>query len=165
MREKIERLLDGIIKLFGIIAGILFMAMALIVTYNVIMRYFVGRPPVWAIESTEYIMVFATFLAAAWVLKQEGHVRIDILVVRLPRKGQYILSLVASFLGVVACGLLAWYGTEATYSLFSRGVIMMKMMPWPKWILVAPIPLGILLTMLQFLRRLFNLLEQREARE
>ena len=163
MAGKIDRILDGIIKFFGIIAGILFAAMGLIVTYNVFMRYFVARPPVWAIEITEYIMVYATFLSAAWVLSVDGHVKIDILVERLSPKKQHILSIVVSFLGVVTCSVLGWYAVKATYNLYTREVIMMKMMPWPKWIMIAPIPVGILLTLIQFLRNIMTLLRRKEA--
>lgn len=165
MGGKTDRILDGIIKFFGVIAGILFMMMALIVTYNVIMRYFVVRPPVWAIETTEYIMVYSTFLAAAWILRVDGHVKIDIVVIRLSPKSQHILNIVVSLLGLVSCGLLAWYGMEATYSLLSREVIMMKMIPWPKWILVAPIPVGMLLTLIQFIRNLVGLLGSGQTKE
>jgi TRAP-type C4-dicarboxylate transport system permease small subunit len=122
------------------------------------MRYFVARPPVWAVETTEYIMVYATFLAAAWVLSVDGHVKIDILVMRLSPKNQYLFSVIVSFLGLVACAVLGWFAVQSTYNLYTRDVIMMKMMPWPKWILVAPIPLGILLTLIQFIRNLVSLL-------
>ena len=83
----------------------------------------------------------------------------------LSKKSQYALSILVSVLGIVACGLLAWYGTKATYSLYSREVIMMKMMPWPKWVLVAPIPIGILLTFIQFIRKLFGLLDRKDVTE
>lgn len=162
MSGKIDRILGAIIKLFGVIAGILFMMMALIVTYNVVMRYFVARPPVWAVETTEYIMVYATFLAAAWVLSVDGHVKIDILVMRLSPKNQYLSSVVVSFLGLIACAVLGWFAVESTHNLYTRDVIMMKMMPWPKWILIAPIPLGILLTLVQFIRNLVALLGRKE---
>lgn len=163
MSGKIDRVLDGIIKFFGIIAGIFFMTMALIVTYNVVMRYFVARPPVWAVETTEYIMVYATFLAAAWILSVDGHVKIDILVIRLSPKRQHILNMVVSFLGLVACALLGWHATKATYSLYTREVIMMKMMPWPKWVMIVPIPVGLLLTLIQFIRNFVNLLRRKNV--
>ena len=165
MIEMTNKIIDGVINFFAVIAGILLATMALIVTYNVIMRYFVNRPPVWAIETTEYIMVYATFLAAAWVLKHGGHVKIDIILVMLSKKRQHALSVLVCILGIVACGLLAWYGMKATYSLYSRDVIMMKMMPWPKWVLVAPIPIGILLTFIQFIRKLFGLLARKDVTE
>lgn len=160
---KRRGIIDHVITFLAVIAGGLLAIMALIVSYNVLMRYFIGKPPVWAIETTEYILVFSTFLAAAWVLKQDGHVKIDILVIRLSKKSQHALSLVVSFLGIVACGLLAWHGAKATYSLYSRDVIMMKMMPWPKWFLVAPIPVGMLLTLTQFLRNLVILLRAKDG--
>jgi TRAP-type C4-dicarboxylate transport system permease small subunit len=163
MSGKIDRILGGIIKFFGVIAGILFMTMALVVTYNVVMRYFVARPPVWAIETTEYIMVYATFLAAAWVLSVDGHVKIDILVMRLSPRNRYLLSVIVSFLGFVACAVLGWFAAKSTYDLYTREVIMMKMMPWPKWILIAPIPVGILLTLIQFIRNLVALLGRKEV--
>jgi C4-dicarboxylate transporter DctQ subunit len=128
----------------------------------VVMRYFIGNPTVWAIETTEYILVFATFLAAAWILKHDGHVKIDIVVVRFSQKGQHALKVVVSFLGIAACGLLAWHGIKATYSLYSRDVIMIKMIPWPKWVLVAPIPIGILLTLIQFIRNFIALIRGKE---
>ena len=165
MIEMTNKIIDGVINFFAVIAGILLATMALIVTYNVIMRYFVNRPPVWAIETTEYIMVYATFLAAAWVLKHDGHVKIDIILVMLSKKRQYALSVLVSVLGIVACGLLAWYGMKATYSLYSREVIMMKMTPWPKWVLVAPIPIGVLLTFIQFIRKLISLIATKEVAE
>ena len=163
MAGKIDRILDGMIKIFGIIAGVIFASMALIVTYNVVMRYFLSRPPVWAIEITEYAMVYATFLAAAWVLSVDGHVKIDVVTMMLSRRSQRILSVVVSALGVGTCALLGWFAVKSTHDLFAREVIMMKMMPWPKWVMVAPIPVGILLTLIQFIRNLITLLRGREA--
>lgn len=160
---KRKGIIDHVITFFAVISGGLLAIMALIVSYNVLMRYFIGKPPVWAIETTEYILVFSTFLATAWVLKNDGHVKIDILVVRLSKKTQYALNLVVSFLGIVACGLLMWHGAKATFSLYSRDVIMMKMMPWPKWVLVAPIPVGFLLTLIQFLRNFVVLLRTKDG--
>ncbi|MFH1488810.1 MAG: TRAP transporter small permease [Pseudomonadota bacterium] len=163
MTGKIDRILGGIIKFFGIIAGVIFAFMALIVTYNVIMRYFFARPPVWAIEITEYSMVYATFLAAAWILSVDGHVKIDILTIGLPSRSQRTLRVAVSFLGIVTCALLGWFAVKSTHDLFAREVIMMKMMPWPKWVMVAPIPVGILLTLIQFIRNFIALLHGKEA--
>jgi len=160
---KKRGIIDHVIIFLAVIAGGLLAIMALIVSYNVLMRYFIGKPPVWAIETTEYILVFSTFLATAWVLKHDGHVKIDILVIRLSKKSQHVLNLVVSFLGIVACGLLVWHGAKATFSLYSRDVIMMKMMPWPKWVLVAPIPVGILLALIQFFRNFVILLRTKDG--
>lgn len=156
--SRFDRILGRVITFFGIVAGILFMTMALIVSYNVLMRYFLGKPPVWAIETTEYILVYATFFAAAWILRKDGHVKIDILVICLSPRTQHILRIVVAILGMGVCGLLAWYGIKATYSLYVRDVIMMGMIPISKWILIGSIPLGIILTLLQFILMFLELI-------
>jgi TRAP-type C4-dicarboxylate transport system permease small subunit len=149
---------------FAVIAGILLLVMTLIINYNVFMRYFIGKPPVWAIEITEWILLYSAFLAAAWVLKEEGHVVIDILVVRLSRKNQHILKVLVCFLGILTCGFLAYHGFRAAYSLYNRDVIMMGMILMPKYILVVIIPVGISLTLIQFIRIIVALLRGKDSK-
>jgi TRAP-type C4-dicarboxylate transport system permease small subunit len=149
---------DGLIRALAVIAGVLLVTMALVVSYNVLMRYFIGKPPVWVTEITEWILLYATFLAAAWVLKEDGHVKIDVVLIRLSQKNQYVLSVVVCVLGILTCGFFAYHGAKAVYSLYKRDVIMMGMILMPKYILVAVIPLGILLSLIQFIRVLKGLL-------
>ena len=56
--------------------------MALWITYEVLMRYFLERPTFWAVDLSEYAMLWAAFLAAPWVLRCEGHVRVEVFVER-----------------------------------------------------------------------------------
>ena len=107
---------------------------------------------------TEWILLYATFLAAAWVLKEDGHVKIDVVLIRLSPKKQYILSVIVCILGILTCGFFSYHGAKAIYSLYQRDVIMMGMILMPKYILVAVIPLGILLSCIQFIRILKGLL-------
>lgn len=159
--RKGSLIFDRIIGALAVIAGILLLAMALIVSYNVLMRYFIGKPPVWAIEMTEWILLYATFLAAAWILKVDGHVKIDVVVIRLSQKKQHILSVIICILGILTCGFLSYHGVKAVYSLYKREVLMMGMILMPKYILVAVIPLGILLSSIQFIRILTGLLTRK----
>lgn len=152
---------DGLITALAVIAGVLLLGMVLIVSYNVLMRYFIGKPPVWATEMTEWILLYATFLAAAWVLKKDGHVKIDVVVIRLSQKKQHILSVIVCILGILTCGFLSYHGVKTVYSLYKRDVIMMGMILMPKYILVAVIPLGILLSSIQFMRILKGLLTRK----
>ena len=150
--RKGSLIFDYLITALAVVAGALLLGMVLIISYNVLMRYFIGKPPVWTTEMTEWILLYATFLAAAWVLKEDGHVKIDIIVMRLSQKKQYVLSFIVCILGILTCGFLAYHGFIATYSLFKRDVIMMGMILMPKYILVGIIPLGILLVFIQFIR-------------
>ena len=155
---KASLIFDGLIRALAVIAGVLLLVMVLIVSYTVLMRYFIGKPPVWATEMTEWILLYATFLAAAWVLKEDGHVKIDVVLIRLSQKKQYVFSVIVCILGILICGFFAYHGAKAVYSLYKRDVIMMGMILMPKYILVAVIPLGLLLCFVQFIRSLKGLL-------
>ncbi|MFH1349930.1 MAG: TRAP transporter small permease [Pseudomonadota bacterium] len=150
--RKGSLIFDYLITALAAVAGALFLGMVLIVSYNVLMRYFIGRPPVWAIEMTEWILLYSTFLAAPWILKEDGHVKIDILLIRLSQKRQQTLGFIVCILGILTCALLSYHGVKAAYSLYKREVLMMGMILMPKYILVAVIPLGILLSFVQFIR-------------
>ena len=50
------------------------------------MRYFLNRPLVWVLELTEYALLWVTFLGAAWLLRQGGHVQVDVIVDFMSRR-------------------------------------------------------------------------------
>ena len=58
--------------LFWLVA-LLVPAMALIVTYEVVVRYAFGRPTIWVTEIASYMLVAVAFLGASWTLKCGGH--------------------------------------------------------------------------------------------
>ena len=69
--EKLTSFFDRIIVLMSIVAGILLVFAMLIISGAVFSRYFLNRPIGWVIEISEYIILFITFLVAAWLLKLE----------------------------------------------------------------------------------------------
>ena len=152
---------DRIISFFAIIAGALLVIMVLIICYGVFMRYFIGRPLSWTLEFTEYILSISTFLVVAWVLAKDGHVKIDILTTNLSPKNRHIVNIIVYFLGILICGFIVWHGVRTTYSLYIRDIVMMKVFPIPKYILVSFVPFGMLLTLIQFIRLLSATLSER----
>ena len=65
-------------------AALLIGAMALLIAGDVGLRTAGWGSLPWSVEVAEYILFGATFLAAPWVLREGGHVRVDVLVRLLP---------------------------------------------------------------------------------
>jgi TRAP-type C4-dicarboxylate transport system permease small subunit len=148
-----NRVLDKIIDFFGFLGILLMVIMLAVVTLDICARYFFNKPLLWTHEVTEYAMVWVTFLGAAWVLRKEGHVIVDIVPSRLNAKAKAMLFTVVSIIGIPMMFLFIWYGTKVTIDLYlTKRMLSTVMMP-PAWILYTIIPLGSLLLMLQFLRR------------
>lgn len=140
-------------------AAFLIAAMMVIVTYDVIARYFFTRPNIWAMPLTEYILVYATFLAAPLILKNEGHIVMDIAVSRFRPKTALILGVITSLIGVTVCVVLLWQGSKELAYSFARGTITL-IQPWriTEWPTLVAVPFGSLLLSIQFLRRTYGFL-------
>ena len=69
---------DALSEFTGRLAGWMFFAVGLFVTFEVFMRYVLIMPTVWVDEISRIFQVWATYLAIAYVLKHRQHIVIDI---------------------------------------------------------------------------------------
>ncbi len=158
-REYLWTVFDRVIKFFAVVAGVLLLLITLFVSYSVILRYSGFRPPIWILQFTEYGLLWVTFLAAAWLLKHEKHIRIDTLVMRFSPKTQQIFNLVVSVLGIAVCFIIFWFGTQKTLDLYTREILDVKGVIVPLYPLFLIIPLGGLMLLIQFIRNFLELLK------
>lgn len=150
---KAGAIFDSIIAFLARWASTLFIATMLIVCIEVFMRYFLNRPQTWVVETTEFGLLFIAFLGAAYLLKQEWHVKIDMVLARLSRRGQALLNTITSILGVAICLTFVVYGTQATMMCFEIGRRTRGAMLTLQWPLIMIMPIGFFLLSIQFLRR------------
>lgn len=146
---------DRIIGTLAFFAGIILLLITIFVCYSVIVRYAGFKPPVWVLQFTEYALLWITFLGAAWLLKKDGHIRIDTLVSRLNPKSLRIVGIIDDFLGFVVSGIVCWFGTLHTIDLYQREILDVKGVSVVKYALFLIIPLGGLTLSIQFGRDLF----------
>ena len=154
--NKGSSIFDRTIGVLAFFTGILLIIMILSVTFEIIMRYFLGQAPIWVIEISEYILLWITFLAAAWVLKQEGHVKMDFAVMRLSSRSQYLITSITSMIGVIVFFIIAWYGVRVTWEHYQIGYFIAKPLRTPSSAVIWVIPLGSFLFSLQFLKRAYS---------
>jgi TRAP-type C4-dicarboxylate transport system permease small subunit len=156
---------DRIIRFFAVVAGVLLLLITLFVSYSVILRYSGLRPPIWILQFTEYGLLWITFLAAAWLLRHEKHIRIDTLVMRFGPKTRQIFNVIVSVLGIAVSFVIFWFGTQKTLDLHARQIMDVKGVIVPLYPLFLIIPLGGLMLLIQFLRNFLELLKTRQGSE
>lgn len=163
--SKLGRVFDFAIDKMARLGDVILMFLMLSVCADVILRYFFNRPQAWVAEISEYLLLYITFLGAAWVLKNEGHVIVDVLVAQVSPKTRAVCGVISSVIGTFVLLVILWFGTLETLDLFKRGVHNPSVLEFPKAPLVAIIPFGSLFFMIQFLRRTFGFLRSmRESR-
>ena len=150
------RVVDVVITAFGLLAVIIVAALAFCVGLEVVMRYFFDAPTRWVIEFSEYALLWLAFLSSAWILRQEGHVRVELLTEMLSPRWQRRLHFVTSWLGAAVCAVFFWVSTTYVLGIRESGEILFKSVPIEKWTVMAVIPPGLALLAIQFVRRAFQ---------
>ncbi len=123
------------------------------VDVEIIYRVISGKAQLWVIEVSEYILLLMTFMGAAWVLKKDAHVKMDVLINRLEPKTQAILNMVTSIIGAVFILAIVWYGVQVVWTDFVKGTTYYKAVGFPRAPIILFIPLGSLLLFIQLIRR------------
>lgn len=149
---------DWTINLLAFLAGLFLALLMLIICYEVVMRYIFHAPPGWVVEVCEYMLLYITFLGTAWLLKKDGHVRVDIVLALLNPGIRRLLNILTSLIGAVGCLFLFVYSLLSTWHHLEKATLVIQTMNTPKWILTAIIPIGSFLLVIQFLRNFFVLL-------
>jgi C4-dicarboxylate transporter DctQ subunit len=147
---------DGLITACGVLAVIIVAALAICVGLEVVMRYFLGAPTRWVIEFSEYALLWLAFLSGAWILRAEGHVRVEMLTEALPPVWRRRAHFVTSCLGAGVCAVFCWVSTSYVLGVYASGEMLFKSVPIEKWAVMAVMPPGLALLALQFARRAFR---------
>lgn len=157
---KITAIFDGTIDFLALLAAMLLAFIMLGTVTEVAVRYLLGGSIKWMMETVEYSLLFITFLAAAWLLRSEGHVIMDVIINRLKPRTQAQTNMITSILGMVICLVVAWYGAEVTWSNFQRGIVLGTVLEPPIFIILSIIPVGSFFLSVQFLRRTYHYLRK-----
>ena len=146
------RLHDFICDAFAHALAWLTLAMTLGIGYEICMRYFFIRPTKWAVDFTNYTLLYITFLGAAWLAKHDGHVELTFVLDRLSSRTRGVMKAINSLFCALVCVFVIWYGAKDAWDAFARGTLVVGPLPIPKYPLVAVIPVGCFLLLVQFIR-------------
>ena len=147
---------NRIVDFMAMLGIFLIIFILLSVVYEIIMRNLFRKPSIWMIELTAYSLVFIAFLGATLVLRNEGHVKFDLILNRLKPRNQSIVTGITSLLGASICLVLMWYSTKAVLTSFRMDYSSATDLEFPNWILIGVIPFGSFMLFIQFLLRAYN---------
>lgn len=152
----LERIIDKITSLAAVIGGVFTGIMTLIVGYAVIARYIFNRPIGWSEEIAVYLMVWAVFLGAAYTLKEDAHIGVDILITKAPVRVRRALLLFHCLAGILLMSILLYHGigmVALTLKMGSRSIAI----DFPLVLTHMAVPVGSAILILQFISKLISL--------
>jgi TRAP-type mannitol/chloroaromatic compound transport system permease small subunit len=147
--KRILAAIDWLNDQGGKIVSFLVVFMIIVMTYEVIARHVFNSPTTWARETVKFLLGGYAILAGAYVLRQNGHVNMDLLYRRLSIRKRAILDLATSTFLFLFAGVLLWYGADYAWSSLTIGETTGSTWNPPEFPIKLAIPIGAFLLLLQ----------------
>lgn len=138
-------------EIAGYLSALALVLATLAMMHGVLTRYLFGRPTVWQTEVSVYLLVFVTFVGAAYGLKHHAHVGVDLLVERLPTRRQLVMRLVTAVLSLVVVVAVIWTAYGTWWEALEGGFRSPTSLRAPLWLAYGILPLGMLLVAFQYI--------------
>lgn len=136
--------------LCGLIAGVLVVISAAVITNEVIWRYYLRRPHTWNLEFNIFLLIGATFLAANYTQMKRAHVGTEVLQTLMPASWNRIRILGGDILSVLLCAFMAVKVWQYSWQAWSEGWATNSTWAPPLWIPYSLIGIGLSLISLEY---------------
>jgi TRAP-type C4-dicarboxylate transport system permease small subunit len=135
-------------------AGVLMVAMMAMIVADVVLRNLGYQSSSHFFTFTEYFLLLIPLLGAPWLVREKGHIYIELLIGALtPGARRRVLWLILG-LSLAVCLVLAWYGGAITLQNFAQNEKDVRSFDMPRWMLMLAMPLSFGMMALEFLRLL-----------
>lgn len=141
-----------LIDLMALVAAAMLVWSMVAILVSVAMRNLGLQPFAWLFTSTEYAMLYITMLGAPWLVRERGHVHIELVTAALPEGLRRALSRAVAALCVAICLYLAWRGLLLVQTNIARNDYDVRAYFFPRWLLTVAFPVSFALMAVEFAR-------------
>ncbi|MBT4938081.1 MAG: TRAP transporter small permease [Rhodospirillaceae bacterium] len=147
--------LDYIVNFCAVLAATMVCALVLIIVGDIVSRNLRIFSMPWSLDVAEYSLYLITFLGAPWVLREEGHIAVDILVERLSPANRVRMERVAQIVAGLVCLILFVVSAGVCWRSYSTGTLIHETFVFPEWWMLIVAPPIFLILMIMFIRMIF----------
>jgi TRAP-type mannitol/chloroaromatic compound transport system permease small subunit len=150
--KRLGWIFDKVLDYTMLAAAILVVVMALAVSEETIVRkaFDFTWPPLY--EIVEYLLLWITFLGAAWILRKGTHVKMDSVLGRFSPRVQALVNCITSIVGALLMGVLTYYTIKLAVHDYQTHVLLATIMNPVKWPIEMIVPIGFILLLIQSVR-------------
>ncbi|MEC9490586.1 MAG: TRAP transporter small permease [Halanaerobiales bacterium] len=158
--ETAKIIYHKICQIEKIISGIFLVLIMAIVFLSAIGRA-VGHPLNWAIDISAFLFAWTAFFSADVAMRQDRHLSVKFIILKLPKKVQYYITLVNYLIIVVFLGYLIRFGFIQTYNARFRTFQGIPELSYA-WATLS-VPVGSILLLISTIVKLYQVYKSKEA--
>ena len=152
----LSRCYDAVLHGMAWLAGIMMVAMMAMIVVDVALRNLGYQSSAHFFTFTEYFLLLIPLLGAPWLVREKGHIYIELLVVALPPRVRSALLVLVVIACIAVALTLAWFGGVITLQDYAAAEKDVRSFDMPRWILMASMPLSFGMMAIEFLRLLIR---------
>jgi TRAP-type C4-dicarboxylate transport system permease small subunit len=153
LERMVAKISDKTVPIERTVAGASLFLASLLVTVSVFLRYLFSYSIGAFVEITGYLIIWSTFFGASHLLYKNGHLTIDVLLIRTSERRKIALQTFAYSCGTVFTLLLAIYGLALVIQSIQLDVRSISALRTPMWIPQMVIPFGASIMFIRFLQK------------
>jgi TRAP-type C4-dicarboxylate transport system permease small subunit len=146
-----ERTFGWCNQIIVVLAAIAMIAACGVLSYSVLARALFQSPNYWQDEASVFLLVGATFMTAAWVQQQRGHIGIEAFVGLLSPLANRIRLWLVDVASFAFCAFFAWKSWTLAHEAWTDGQVSNSMWSPPLAIPYVLMALGMTLLCAQIL--------------
>jgi TRAP-type C4-dicarboxylate transport system permease small subunit len=146
-----DRALDAINRIIVILSSIALVLAGFVLTYSVVVRYFLKYSTDWQDEMSVFLIVGAVFMSAAAIQAQRGHIGIEAIVGLLPKRVNRVRVLLIDVASFAFCAYFAWKSVTLLHEAIVDDYHSSSTWGPPLWIPYSLMTIGMILLSVQLL--------------
>lgn len=158
--EAVDRMMERLLSPFAIVSGLMLALLSTMVTTDVLVRWYTGRPIIGVFEVAESMLVYCTFFALALVQLRNQQLSVDILSSRTRGRFAGVLRLIDRLASLLIYGVIVWFTGHEWIKAYQGGFLRRGMFEIPTTVLLSAIVIGAALVCLVLLWQLYKALSQ-----
>ncbi len=154
--NSLLNLIDNISNWTGKAVSFLIVALTFLVCFEVVARYLLNRPTIWAHESSAMLFGAYIILGGAYTLYNRGHVNMDVVYGRFTPKGKALIDVITFLFFFLFCGALLWMGGDTAWRSLKNFEHSGSLWNPPIYPFKLILPIGVFLLLLQGIAKLIR---------
>lgn len=157
--DTFQKIVKILVITGGLAGALCLFTVTLITFYEVVARYIFDSPTTWSLDYSIYLVMWATFIGAAYTLMWHGHINVEVLVDKFPKKSQRQLKIFVYGLALVFCVILTWTGLISCLDAYRYKEVTLSYTRTPLYVPMFAIVAGGILMILEIIRQLIELFQ------
>lgn len=163
MNKTVLKICDGyenFIEKFTVVLSYSVVAMLIMLLYEILSRFALNSPTIWVHEISLYVFGAMSILVGPYLLKNKGHITIDIFYENYKGKVKNIIDIVTNVAGIAWCFLYVRYGIPIVIDTIKYNELSITPLRAPQWPIRLMVPIAGVLVILQSIVNIIRIIER-----